>query len=896
MPAYATLPPNSSLVYTIDANLAATLANSNCGLSTITNQANVYTESSGGLGNRVNYEMGNTVSTIVNDRTPCPSYDMKVEVKTPPASPVTADNFEWEVTYTNVSAFPTPYASIQAKFRNNLTLSSFAHQAVACSATGGAQCPDLPFYSFINDPASSANSATFGPSGSGSGDWPPGASMTVRYRVSDFQCPKLSSTDLVFNLYEDVGITNGLVDVNTSNNESLVTVKAKCVDLAVNKTQSASTATQGDIIEYVITSSNAGGNITVSGSKIVDYLPAGLAFVSATCDSTTPGDGTICAPPVFDPTTNSVSADVPTLIANGSAKMRLFVRAIGQGSFTNRAKAILPAGLLDTSIATNTGTQNLLVTGPAVTADLGIAKAGPANLHPGGGISYTLTATNTSSIPIGGALITDQVSGYISKVVWSCTGSGGATCSSSSGAGNNIAVPVDFPATGGSIIITITGVVSSSYTALTLTNTATINPPSGTSITDSNPSNNSSNTVAQNSDVPTLVKAFNPALIAPGGVSRLTFTVTGGTADSFGLGFTDTFPPSIKVAPVPNAQTNCTGAVLTALAGSGSFSVQKFSLKSGATCTVSVDVSSASIGTFVNQKSNMSLTNLNADTLNATLQVKALQPANLAKAFSPSPVLEGGTSVLTFTLTNPAANVNTLSGINFTDTLPSGITVKAGGIINNACGSGSITTSTNAITVTGVSLAPNASCTITVEVTGNTVGSYVNAPGNFSNAANVSTANINANLDVRKPVAALTKAFTPASIGVGGISTLQLTLTNSDTAFPINGAGFTDNLPPDLFVAGGGGNANSTCPGVNITTTSNTIAVSSVNLAAGASCIIAVDVTSSATRRSPRPRRRRSSGCVARCHIAEPIDDHVVSIPAMSSSAHIPITTGRSIG
>ena len=53
-----------------------------------------------------------------------------------------------------------------------------------------------------------------------------------------------------------------------------------------------------------------------------------------------------------------------------------------------------------------------------------------------------------------------------------------------------------------------------------------------------------------------------------------------------------------------------------------------------------------------------------------------IAPPSIAKAFSPTSVLLNGTSTLTFTLTNPNGTT-ALTGVTFTDALPSGLVVSA---------------------------------------------------------------------------------------------------------------------------------------------------------------------------------------------------------------------------
>ena len=107
----------------------------------------------------------------------------------------------------------------------------------------------------------------------------------------------------------------------------------------------------------------------------------------------------------------------------------------------------------------------------------------------------------------------------------------------------------------------------------------------------------------------TVAKAFSPSVVAPGGSSQLTVTLTAPAATCTpaptqaiytGLGFTDTLPTGMTVATTPGASTTCTGATLTATGGAGAFTLADASLAPGASCTATVTVSVAGAGTFRN--------------------------------------------------------------------------------------------------------------------------------------------------------------------------------------------------------------------------------------------------------------------------------------------------------
>ncbi|QSR24236.1 hypothetical protein CFH99_01180 [Nocardioides aromaticivorans] len=116
---------------------------------------------------------------------------------------------------------------------------------------------------------------------------------------------------------------------------------------------------------------------------------------------------------------------------------------------------------------------------------------------------------------------------------------------------------------------------------------------------------------------PSLDKSFSPPLIAPGGVSTLTFTVTNTTElmAKNDWSFTDNLPAGLKVAATPNVGGTCTSTtgaplVRTATAGATSIAVTGGDLAlNQESCTVTVDVTSDIEGTYVNGPANVT-TNL----------------------------------------------------------------------------------------------------------------------------------------------------------------------------------------------------------------------------------------------------------------------------------------------
>ncbi|MBP2267959.1 putative repeat protein (TIGR01451 family) [Pseudarthrobacter sp. PvP004] len=139
---------------------------------------------------------------------------------------------------------------------------------------------------------------------------------------------------------------------------------------------------------------------------------------------------------------------------------------------------------------------------------------------------------------------------------------------------------------------------------------------------------------------PQLDKSFTPALIAPGGTSKVTLTITN-TDDlkaKNDWSITDTLPAGLTVAGTPNMGGTCVQAAGTnplekwAVAGSNTVSVIGGDLAQGMTaCTITVDVTAAAEGTYVSGPANI-VTNLNPPA-NATLSVRSPRLA-LSKALS----------------------------------------------------------------------------------------------------------------------------------------------------------------------------------------------------------------------------------------------------------------------
>jgi hypothetical protein len=238
--------------------------------------------------------------------------------------------------------------------------------------------------------------------------------------------------------------------------------------------------------------------------------------------------------------------------------------------------------------------------------------------------------------------------------------------------------------------------------------------------------------------LPTLAKAFNPVVIGVGGVSTLTITLGNPNTSVATLTapLIDTLPSGVVIAAPPNANTTCggSGAVVATAGGTTATLPAGRSIPAGGACTVTVNVTASAVGSYVDVLAANALQTTNGNnptTAVATLTVVAPggPPVSLAKAFSPVLIGVGGVSTLTITLVNTSSGVATLTA-PLIDTLPSGVVIAAPPNANTTCGgSGAVVATAGGTTATlpaGRSIPAVGTCTVTVNVTGSTVGSFLN--------------------------------------------------------------------------------------------------------------------------------------------------------------------------
>jgi hypothetical protein len=122
---------------------------------------------------------------------------------------------------------------------------------------------------------------------------------------------------------------------------------------------------------------------------------------------------------------------------------------------------------------------------------------------------------------------------------------------------------------------------------------------------------------------PDFNKQFIPDIVAPGGITRLVFTIDNSSSmwDANGLSFTDNLPEGMLVASDPAAGTTCTGGSLIAGAGGQTVSYTGGSVPANATCTIFINVTASAYGVFNNVTSDLNSSRGSSSPASASLSV-----------------------------------------------------------------------------------------------------------------------------------------------------------------------------------------------------------------------------------------------------------------------------------
>jgi uncharacterized repeat protein (TIGR01451 family) len=515
-------------------------------------------------------------------------------------------------------------------------------------------------------------------------------------------------------------VTSAATDPNPANNSATDTdtIGAQA-DLAITKTDGATTVTAGGSTTYTITASNPGPS-NAPGATVADTFPASLTC-TWTCVGAGGGTCTAAGSGNINDTVNLPAAGSVTYTASCT------ISPSETGALVNTATVTSAA--TDPNPANNSATDTDTIGGQA---DLAITKTdGVTTVTPGGSTTYTTVASNAGPSAVTGATVADTFPASLT-CTWTCVGAGGGTCTAA-GSGN-INDTVNLPVAG-SVTYTASCTISPSATG-TLVNTATVTAPAGA--TDPNPANNSatdSDTIGAAQADLGITKTDGVTTATAGGTVTYTIVASNaGPSAVIGATVADTFPSSTSCSwfCIGAGGGTCTAAgggnindsVNLPVGGTASYTAL-CSLATSATGTL-VNTATVTVPTGATDPNPANNSATDTDTVNPPPGASVSGTKTVSGTFA---VGETVTYTVTLTNTGSAAQGNN-PGDEFTDVLPSTLTLVSA---TATSGTALANVATNTVTWNGaIPVAGSVTITITATILPSAAGATVSNQGTIS--------------------------------------------------------------------------------------------------------------------------------------------------------------------
>ena len=609
--------------------------------------------------------------------------------------------------------------------------------------------------------------------------------------------------------------------------ESRATLNVQALSIGVVKSFSPTSIQQGGTTTVSITLQNPTSTV-VHVTNMTDDLPVGLVPNGAATTTCTGGTASVVDnSPAASTLTLSGGGAIPsgTLASPGTCRFSVPVTIATNGTYNNIVNA---KTLTSTEELTNLDqASRSIVVYPTGYGLSGSKSFGTDQMAAGGSTWLRIHLTAPADMGISGLDVTDNLP---ANLVISASPTHSNSCGGNvayTAGGSSVELTNGTLSAGASCDIYIYNVTSS----ISGTYTNTIYSATGIS-----------NTQGQHTPADlfdditfshlTMSKAFYPNIVAPGGRSTLTITLTNSntstltntsiTQDNLStMGGTD-----ITIANPSNKTTTCSGGVVGALEGTQSISLSNATIPAkvgsvNGTCTVSVDViasATAPSGPKTNTLYRTAVTGT-ISSLGTVIHPVADAPAILTitpltlgvvKSFNPLTVFGGSSSTLSVQLINP--NATPLTGITFTDSMPAGMYIATPADPNTGTCGGTLSATAGAtsFSYSGGTLAAGKRCTLTLRATMNVHGNRTNTipidnpatplviegVSSFNGAKNPQAASASL---TNLPGASITKFFTPNEIVLGDPASMTIRITNTGN-IALSTVGFTDNLPDGMTV------------------------------------------------------------------------------------------------
>jgi uncharacterized repeat protein (TIGR01451 family) len=504
-----------------------------------------------------------------------------------------------------------------------------------------------------------------------------------------------------------------------------------------NNTSPNSLTSPGQTAVLTLTLNN-GGSIGLTGLSLTDYFTAdgtpggaqtGMVVAASPAAATTCQGGIVNATP--DGT--SVRLTGASLAAGASCTVSVNITLRTTGTVQN----VIPIG----AISNAQGVTNTLATTTSLSAgsNIGVTKRfSPPVVKPGERSRLQITFINPISLALTNLTAIDNLPAGLeiptgANPTTTCTG---ATVSAASATQVSVTGGSLPAASAGASSICLAEIDVVAAAAGTYNNVIGVGEVSG--VIGGAPANNpvAAPATLEVRTPATIGKVFAPDSVALGAPTTVTLTLSNpNTVPLTAAALADNLPDGLTVALTPNASTTCASGVVTAPASATSVLLTGGTIPAGGSCVVTFNAVSNLAGVFENTipagalATAQGVTNENP----ATDEVRIINPPTISKQFSPASIQSGGVSTLTLVLGNSNASPATLTSV-LTDVLPTSpapIRVASPNGVGGTCTLASVTAAPGGGSVSYASGAviPAGGCTITVDVTGTTDGTYANVIG-----------------------------------------------------------------------------------------------------------------------------------------------------------------------
>jgi len=576
---------------------------------------------------------------------------------------------------------------------------------------------------------------------------------------------------------------------------STVTVSQVPASIAINGSQTQSAPVSTAFGSLAVTVKDA------AGVGIPNYSP--VIFTATTGSNGQSG--------TFSNNTGSVSvSSAPT---SGIADPGLFTANTKAGSYS-------------VGVVAGTATTSFSLTNQAVPATITNVTSSVSNGTYGIGAMIPITITFSKAVNVTGTPMLALNSGGIASYSGG-TSTATLTFTYTVGAGQS-STALDASSTG-ALSLNGGAILDSSTTPATLTLPA---PGAAGSLS-------ANKAIVISTTAPSVLKTFSgPTIAQSTGVSQLTIAITNPNTGSLtGVAFTDNLPSGMTVASSPGLINGC-GGVATAGASATQVILSGGTLAASSSCSVKVNVMDSAASTANN---SVQVTSNEAGSSNvSTATITVLAPPSITKSFGVSSIPLGQSTSLFFDIKNPNP-ITPLTGVGFTDTVPTA-GLSSAPTSTPLCG-GTLTVNgmTGLVTLSGASLAGNGSCLVTVNVTGTAAGQFSDTTSTVSSTQGGAGAASTASITVVSPPT-IGKAFGASNVAVGGTTSLTITIANPPAnTVAQSGVAFTDNFPAGLVVASSPNQTN-TCGG-SLALGTASVALTGGSIPINSSCSVSLNVT-----------------------------------------------------